>query len=65
MKTDEVVLELKLPIHLPKLAAAVRTLEQIHGKHALWMRQAGEVLQIYKPSPVSPNNEKMRESNEN
>jgi hypothetical protein len=58
MKTDEVVLELKLPIRLPKLAAAVRTLEQIHGKNLLRWRQVGEALQIYKPSQDSPNNEK-------
>jgi hypothetical protein len=65
MKTDEVVLELKLPIHLPKLAAAVRALEQTHGKHVLRWRQDGAMLQFCKPHPVSPNNETMRRSNEN
>jgi hypothetical protein len=58
MKAVEIVLEVKLPVRLSKLAAIVRTLEQIHGKHVLRWRQVGEVLQIYKPSPVSPNNEK-------
>jgi hypothetical protein len=49
MKTDEIVLEVKLPVRLPELAAIVRALEQTHGKHVLRWRQAGEVLQIYKP----------------
>jgi hypothetical protein len=55
MKTTEIVLEVKLPVRLKELEAVVCALEQIHGKHVLWLRQAGEVLQIYKPSPVSPN----------
>jgi hypothetical protein len=54
MKTVEIVLEIKLPVPLKELAAIARALEQTHGKHVLRWRQAGEVLQIYKPNPKSP-----------
>jgi hypothetical protein len=58
MKTVEIVLEVKLPVRLKELAAIARALEQTHGKHVLWMRQDGAMLQFCKPHPVSPNNEK-------
>jgi hypothetical protein len=50
MKTDEIVLELKLPVRLNELAAVTRALEQIHGKNVLSMRQVGSMLQFCKTS---------------
>jgi hypothetical protein len=56
MKTTEIVLEVRLPIRLKELAAIARALEQTHGKHVLWMRQDGAMLQFCKPQSTTGNN---------
>jgi hypothetical protein len=47
-------MELKLPVPVKALAAVTDALCKIHGKKSLFMRQVGQVLQIYKPAETSP-----------
>ena len=56
---DEVVIELKLPVPVKELAAITDALCGIHGKHSLFMRQVGPMLQIYKAQKASPQTEKL------
>jgi len=54
---DDIVLELKLPVPVKELAAVTDALCKIHGKNTLFMRQVGQMLQLYKSRAASPPNE--------
>ena len=53
-ESDEIVLELKLPVPVKELAADTDALCKIHGKNTLFMRQVGMMLQIHKPRATMP-----------
>ena len=55
-ESDEIVLELKLPVPVKELAADTDALCKIHGKNTLFMRQVGTMLQIHKPRATNPPN---------
>ena len=54
--SDDIVLELKLPVPVKELAAVTDALCKIHGKNTLFMRQVGQMLQLYKSRAASPPN---------
>ena len=59
--SDDIVLEIKLPVAVKDLAAIAEALGKIHGKNVLFMRQVGQMLQLYKTerpahNPKSSNN---------
>jgi len=53
---DDIVLEIKLPVPVKVLAKISDALGRIHGKDKLFMRQVGQMIQLYKPRLENPTN---------
>jgi hypothetical protein len=49
-ETERIILEIKLPVPVKELAAVVDALAKLHGRGNVYMREAGPMLQLYKPA---------------
>jgi hypothetical protein len=48
-ETERIILEIKLPVPVKELAAVAEAMTKLHGRGNVYMREAGPMLQLYKP----------------